>query len=95
MPVNYESVIHLSDDGVATVTTSIADGTSTTDSATWEFVDGEHWNLNLNIPADTSTPGLEEGAVDVSEYEVVAFDNGRMQLAKFDFEFPFVYERIG
>jgi hypothetical protein len=56
--------------------------------------DDTHWNLSLQIQPDPKIPGLEDGAIDVSEYEIVKSDADRMELMKFDFEFPFVYERV-
>jgi len=37
---------------------------------------------------------LEEGAIDVSDYVVVSFSPQRMELMLFDYESPFIYERV-
>jgi hypothetical protein len=83
----------LFDDGLASVATSKAEFSSI-DQATWEYNDDAHWNLKLQIAPDPKTPGLEDGAIDVSEYEIVESDANRMELMTFDLEFPFVYERV-
>jgi hypothetical protein len=93
LPIDYTSVMTLFDDGSASVATS-KDEYSSMDQATWEYIDDAHWNLNLQVAPDPKTPGLEDGAIDVSEYEIVESDANRMELMVFDFEFPFVYERV-
>jgi hypothetical protein len=85
--------MHLYPDGRAKLESAAPNGLTYTEKATWEYVDQRHWKLRLDIPPDPDTPGLEDGAIDVADYEVIAFDGSRMELMKFDYESPFVYEK--
>ena len=88
-----DSCIHLREDGSAVCDVALRDGSSTFEMATWQYVDATHWKLKLVIPPQPDIRGLEDGAIDVSDYEVVSFTPDRMELMVFDYENPFVYER--
>jgi hypothetical protein len=64
------SVTQLNEDGTAKVQTPLPSGAIATESATWDYLDPSHWNLNLNIPAEPDIPGLEEQSVATEEWEV-------------------------
>lgn len=89
-----DSWMHLKADGSAICETRDTDGTPIRESATWVYVDPRHWKLKIEIPPQPHVPGLEEGVIDVSDYEVVAFSPQRMELMLFDNEYPFVYNRV-
>ena len=93
MPVKHEIVMRLDPDGTAELWTPNRFGAVGVERATWEYVDERHWKLKLIIPPG-SIPTLENGAVDVSDYDIQSFSDGRMELTKFDYEFAFVYERV-
>jgi hypothetical protein len=59
----------------------------------WRFIDERHWQLRTTIPPSPDTPGLEDGAIEVTDYEVVRFTGDEMELEAFDQEAS-VYERI-
>ena len=91
---DHNSIMHLHSDGSAVCEGQSQTGQIIRENATWEYVDDTHWKLRLIIPAQPDVPGLEEGAGDVGEYEVISFTPQRMELTKFDYESPFVYERV-
>jgi hypothetical protein len=93
-PVKLESIMRLDADGTAELRTAYRSGAIGVERATWEHVDEQHWKLNLIIPPVPGMPALEHGAVDVSDYQVQSFGEGRMELTTFDYEFAFVYERV-
>src|SRR6266487_2059604 len=67
-----------------------ADGTAlmgSTEEATWEWVDEKHFKVKLVIAPQPGVPDLEDGAVDVQEYEIKNATLNRMELATFDYEF--------
>jgi hypothetical protein len=63
------------------------------DTAEWKFVDERHWQLRVTIPPRPDTRGLEDGAVEVVDYEVLRFAADEMELQSFDSE-PEVYVRM-
>jgi len=84
------SVYELRPDGTATITTD-----DQVEQADWQWVDSSHWKLRLRIPPDPSTPGLEEGAVHVEEFEVIEVGPAHFRATTFDYEFDFLFSRIG
>jgi hypothetical protein len=79
------SVMHLHADGSATCEGHTKSGEIIRESATWTHLGERHWNLCFTG---------DDGATEVTEYEVVSSAPGRMELSVFDFEFPVVYERM-
>jgi hypothetical protein len=84
--------LHLHEDGTALIEGEI-EGRSHTYDSSWEYIDETHWNLRRVIPLG-EYPELEEEMVEVTEYEISKGDGTRMELMEFDFEDPFVYEKI-
>lgn len=84
------SVYELRADGVAVMTT---DGQ--VEQGTWHWVDETHWKLKTVIPPQPEIPGLEDGAVDVQEYEVIEASPTHMRAKVFDYEFDFLFSRLG
>ncbi len=87
------SIYELRPDGLCAVRTATPNGTYEQE-AEWEFVDERHWTLRVITPPDPQIPGMEDGAVDVIDYEVASEGPGRMSLVRHDVEFPFVWERV-
>lgn len=83
------SVYELRADGAAVITT---DGQ--VEQGTWQWVDATHWNLRTMIPPQPEIAGLEDGAVDVQEYEVIELSPTHMRTKVFDYEFDFLFTRI-
>jgi len=82
--------MQLNSDGSAVLETD-----SSSDEASWEWVDQQHFKIKLKIAPQPDVPGLEDGAIEVMDYEVVNFSYARMEAMQFDYEFSFIYERIG
>jgi len=91
--IKFSEWMHLNPDGTAVYETRTADGASDKASATWQYVDDNHWKLKVVIPPEPDTPGLEDGAVDVSDFEVISFSPQRMEVALFDYDSTFIYLR--
>lgn len=85
--------MELRDDGTA-VTRTRTGGKVFEECSRWEYVDDSHWHLLIEIPPDPDMPGLEDGARERVEYEVTSFTGSEMSLMQFDYEFPFVYQRV-
>jgi hypothetical protein len=64
------------------------------DTAEWKIIDDRHWQIRVTIPPRPDKPGLEEGAVEVVDYEVLRFTRDEMELRSFDEE-PEIYVRVG
>jgi hypothetical protein len=77
-------------DGTATITTN-----GEVEDATWEWVDPRHWKLRLPMAPDASIRGLENGAVYVDEFEVIEAGPTHFRATKFDYEFDFLFSRVG
>ena len=90
----HDEWMHLHSDGTAAWEARQADGSVNTATATWEYLDDTHWKFKVVVPPEPGTPGLEDGAIDVSDFEVVAFSPQRMEVALFDYESTFIYVRI-
>src|SRR6185503_16103692 len=89
------SVLQLRPDGSATVVTSTKAG-AVEEAGTWEYLDARHWRFRLYIPPQPDQPGLEEGAWDVTDYEVISFADTRMECTEFDDTgYHIVFERAG
>ncbi len=67
---------------------------SATEEAHWEVVDDSHFNIRLVIPPDPDFEPLQEGATDLTNYEIVSRDEKRMVLRHFEAEADSVYERV-
>jgi hypothetical protein len=83
------SLYDLRPDGTAVITT---DGES--EAGTWHWVDATHWMLKTTIPPDPETPGLEEGAIHVEEFEVVEASPTHFRARVFDYESDFLFTRV-
>ena len=83
------SVYELRADGVAVIPTD-----DQVEQGTWQWVDATHWRLRTVIPPQPEIPGLEDGAVDVQEYEVIELSSTHMRTKVFDYEFDFLFSRI-
>ena len=79
------SVITLRMDGMAVL--------SSGEHAEWRYVDECCWQLRISIPENPVVPGLEEGAVEEVDYEIIEFIGDAMTVRGFDQE-PQSYERI-
>src|SRR5690242_13694021 len=88
------SVMHLHADGNAVCEGHTKTGEVIREPAVWKYLGERHWNLCFAVDPLPGVEGMEERAIEVTEYQVVSFTPGRMELAVFDFEFPVVYERI-
>lgn len=77
-------------DGSAMITTD-----DYVEQGTWHWVDATHWKLRAVIPPQPSIPGLEDGAVDVQDYEVIELSPKHMRAKVFDREFDLLFSRIG
>jgi hypothetical protein len=86
--------MHLNSDGTAVYEKPGANGAVETATATWQYVDGTHWKFKVVIPPEPDTPGLEEGAIDVSDFEIISFSPQRMEVTLFDYDSKFIYERV-
>ena len=73
--------------------TTTPDGQTHEEHAEWEYVDATHWKLRVTIPPDPDIPGLEDGAVEVVDYEITSEEPDRMSLMEFDVEFPWEWEK--
>jgi hypothetical protein len=87
------STHELRSDGSCTIRTTAPGGQTHAEQAEWEHIDAKHWKLRLIIPPDPQTPGLEDGAVEVVEYEIRSEQPNRMSLMQFDVEFPWEWEK--
>jgi hypothetical protein len=58
----------------------------------WRFVDEHHWQLRRTVPPSPDIEGLEEGAIEVTDYEVLDFSRDKMTIEAFDEE-TVIYER--
>ena len=85
--VRTGTLYDLATDGTCETRTPRRDGTEAVERAEWKFVDATHFTLRLTIPPDPDAPGLEDGAVELTEYEIRAETTGEMHLAEFDVEF--------
>jgi hypothetical protein len=92
-PFENSSLMHLRDDGTALIEGEF-DGTPYAYAYSWEYIDETHWNLRRVIPLG-EIPELDEETVEVIEYRVSKGAHSRIELMKFDYEDPFIYERIG
>jgi hypothetical protein len=89
------SIHELWPDGTCIIRTNTPDAATSEEEAQWEYLDPKHWRLRLFIPPDPQIPGMEDGAVEVIDYEVSAEEPGRrMSLMQFDVEFPFEWEKL-
>ena len=68
-------------------------GSQVHEPAEWRFLNDRQWQLRIFIPPQPDVPGLEDGAVEVIDYTVLAFADDRMEVASFDSE-PEIYERV-
>lgn len=85
--------MELKSDGTAVLRTSTNAGEEIKENAAWEIVDGTRWVLRTKIPPRPETPGLGNGAVDVTEFQVIAIEKNRIELKVFDYEMSWVFER--
>lgn len=60
---------------------------------TWKHIDESHWVYRVVIPPDPSTHGLEDGANESTEYEILHEDEKTMVIQAFD-EDAFTYRKI-
>lgn len=94
-PVKDGMKLTLREDGTAIFEGQSPSGERWRDStSTWEYVNPRKWRLKRYIEPDPDTPGLEEGVVEIIDYDVQSFDRNRMELMEFDYEAPFTYERV-
>ena len=82
----------LHDDQTVTFIISFDDGVIE-ESAEWHFLNERQWQLRTTTPAQPGVLGLEEDIVEITDYEVLAFDGETMELNAFDSE-PMVYRRL-
>ncbi len=89
------STHELRPDGSCVIRTTTPDGQTFDEQAEWEQIDAKqkHWKLRLIIPPDPQMPGLEDGAVEVIEYEIKSEQPNRMSPMQFDVEFPWEWEK--
>ena len=90
----FSEWMHLNSDGTGVHEKRADDGTVDSLTATWQYADDTHWKFKVVIPPEPDTPGLEAGAIDVSDFEVISFSRERMEVALFDYESTFIYERV-
>jgi len=83
------SVYDLRPDGTAVITT---EGES--EAGTWLWVDATHWKLRTTIPPDPNIPGLEDGAINIEEFEVVEASPTHFRARVFDDESDFLFTRV-
>jgi hypothetical protein len=86
------ALMHLHQDGTALIEGEL-DGQKYAFEYSWEYIDETHWNLRRVIPLG-EIPELDEETVEVIEYEISNSNGKRMELMRFDYEDPFVYEKI-
>jgi hypothetical protein len=87
------SIHELRPDGTCVIRTTAPNGKTYEDRAEWQYHDGAHWTLRLFIEPDPDIPELEDGGVEVIDYEVVAEGPGRMSLRQFDVDLPWQWEK--
>ena len=91
-PFTDLALMHLHQDGTALIEGEF-DGQRYADEYSWEYIDETHWNLRRVIPLG-EIPELDEETVEVIEYEISKSNGKPMELMQFDYEYPFVYEKI-
>jgi len=89
-----DSTFALRSDGSCIIHTTLPNGQVHEEQAKWQHVDATHWTLRLIIPPDPGIPGLEDGAVEVIDYEIQSEQPGRMSLMQFDVESPWEWEKV-
>ena len=88
-----DSTHELRADGSCVIRTTTPNGETHEEQAEWQHVDANHWKLRLVIPPDPQMSGLEDGAVEVIDYEITSEQPNRMSLMQFDVEFPWEWEK--